>query len=249
MTQRTAREQVREKRQRTRDSLLRAGRDILTATPVGGLAAHVRSGEVAKRANMSVGSLYYHWLSQDDYLLDLVEYVLATMSEERAKHAHHQACDLFTAARAGGASLATATREAGNQVFADLQDDPSVYVQLTLWAAHREDQEISDRLKDMYERVEEHWIPKLDETNERQGRRWRPPFDAKAMMTTMTALAEGLLLRSKVDPDAVPDSTHDGEVWSQFATTVIGLYLTMTAPVDESSDQPEDVRDVAARLG
>lgn len=248
MTQRTSREQLKNRREQTKERLLKAGRDILTTEPVGGIATHVRSGDVTKRAKLSAGSLYYHWMSQDEYIFDLVEFVLDGICEDREAHAEHQALHVFAATLEARKPFPVAVRAAGNQVFAQLQDDPTVFVQLALWAAHPKDGEITNRLKDMYERVEACWIPRIDETLRRQGRRWRPPYDARLFTTTLTALAEGLLLRAKVDPDAIADLAHPDGPWSVFATTTISLYQAATAAAGRRRTKPPvDVRDLPTK--
>ncbi|OLF13460.1 hypothetical protein BU204_27050 [Actinophytocola xanthii] len=207
--------------------------------PLGGIASHLRSGEVTRRAKLSAGSLYYHWMSQDEYIVDLVDYVLRCMSDERAAKAKEHAQDMFAATLEDDQPLPKAVRSIGNAAFAQLQADDSVFLQMALWSAHRDDPEIARRLKDMYSRVQSCWRAHVEQTVQAQGRKWRSPFDASAMTTALIALSEGLLLRSKVDPEAVPEYNHPDGNWTMMSTLSLALYHAMTTTADEL----DDVRD------
>jgi len=230
--------------------LLQAGRRILDDAPVGGFAGHVRSAEVTKAANMSAGSLYYHWMSQDEYLVDLVDYVLSDINRKRSDRAERQAHENFTSMLDQGKPLVDAVRSAGNQVFDELQRDSSCFLQMALWAAQAEDRSIPEQLREMYQNAEDPWIEAIERTLERQGREWRPPFTSQLFTTLLTALVEGLRLRSEVDKKAVADLPHGNDpAWSVFATATISLYLSATVEVDPDRTEPvPDIRDLAAQL-
>lgn len=208
----------------------------------------MRSADVTKRANLSAGCLYYHWLNQEEYVLDLVEYVIASMSEERRILANRQARDVFTAALETGKPMALAVRDGGNTVFAQNQSDPSFFVQMAFWTAHGQDSEISGRLKEMYGQVEACWVPRIEDTLRRQGRQMRPPFTVQTLITTLIALSEGLLLRVKIDPDAVPQFEDPDGAWSMFSTMTLSLYMVMTAPGETGEERPDDIRKLALEL-
>jgi len=194
---------------------------------------------VTKRANLSAGTLYYHWLNQEEYIVDLVDFVLDSLREEREERADHQGREVFLAKLDEGSSFEEAVREGGNSEFDYLLNDPSFFLQMGLWAAHRGDEQIAKRLKGIYQRVEACWVPVFADVLKRQGRKMRPPFTEESLSTTLIALAEGLTLRTKVDPDSVPQFHRGDKEWSLFATLTLCLYTTMTEPV-ASPDEPAE---------
>jgi len=206
---------------------------------VGDAAGHIRCADVTRRANLAAGTLYYHWLNQEEYIVDLVDFVLDSLREEREERADHQGREVFLAKLDEGSSFEEAIREGGNSEFDYLLNDSSFFLQMGLWAAHRGDEQIAERLRGIYQRVEACWVPVFADALKRQGRKMRPPFTEESLGTTLIALAEGLALRTKVDPDSVPQFRRGDKEWSLFATLTMCLYTTMTEPVD-APDGPEE---------
>lgn len=192
---------------------------------------------------MSPGSLYYHWANQEKYVDALVGYVLDGLESHHCAQLENHQQWLMRALLEEGEDFDEAVRDVGDNLFTLLTQDPSFSVQVGLWASQRGNSTVSDRLREIYRTLEEQWIPGVQEVLERQSRVMREPFDMRMFATIMISLAEGLLLREKVDAEALtPVRRRDSPSWSLFSTAVLALYMAVTVPID---DPNEDIRDTA----
>jgi hypothetical protein len=191
---------------------------------------------------LSAGSLYYHWDNQADYADALLDYVLheieTTRSEALEGHLKY-----FLGQLDAGKAFDEAVRGAGDSLFSFLVKDQSFLVQMGMWASQGSNPEVASRLSSMYEKIEKRWMPGFQEVLRRQSRVMREPFDLPMFATIVIALAEGLLLRERVDAEAVtPIRRRDCASWSVFSAAVLAFYLVTTVPIGERNT---DIRDLA----
>jgi hypothetical protein len=107
--------------------------------------------------------------------------------------------------------------------FHEVLDDDIARLQLAVWALGQCDDEVAGRFREIYGV----WVGEVADGVEAilRGHRLalRDPFTPALLATVLTALIEGLVVRARVDPDAVP--------MTLFADTVCALVRSVTTPV------------------
>jgi AcrR family transcriptional regulator len=237
-----ARQPRRESAEQTRLELLEAGAALLREQPVGDVFSQVKAADVARRAGgRSIGAIYHHWRDQEAYRQDLLAYICRPERvpsigdpEVQAQAAAAEAERLQRALE-----LADLIRVGGNAVFAGMQNNPFVVLQVAIWSKHQSDPLAKSlQAEHLYGPTEERMVPLYERVLGDAGRRLRPPLTAANLATVITALADGLTLRHSLDPQSVPGdlSTVAGDEgpgtrWSLFAATSYTLIMGLTEPV------------------
>lgn len=248
-----------EAREETRRELLDAGAALLREIPVGDVLSQVKADAVARRAGRTTGAFYHHWPDQRSYQLDLLDHVLAV---ER----HPSAAQGITADLAGGVPFEELVRRNARASLRRIQENDYFPVQMALWGKHAGDPDLRERLRLLYDRISARLIPAYRDLLDANGLEMRPPFTIEMFAAVLTALAEGLAIRSAVDPDAVPrelppaaaaargpvDGDLDEGPWDLFSVVVLGLFPSMTVGRDKRDSDVwldhEDVRGLVRRL-
>nr|MDT0663531.1 TetR/AcrR family transcriptional regulator [Micromonospora sp. DSM 115978] len=230
------------KSEQTRRRLLMAGKSLLEEHPSLDVAGYVRSVDVTRRAQMSSGSLYYHWDNQAEFADELARYVLDEMREDRVGRLEAHLRRFLYELTDGEKPFGVAVRDASESLFAVLANEPSFAVQIGLWAAQDRKPAIAERLRAMYANFEQQWLQTISVVLRHERRVMRPPFDEKMLATLAVALTEGLLLRHHVEPSAFPDMDRSGSTpWGLLSTSLLGLYVSTTCPDDRPAT---DLRDL-----
>jgi AcrR family transcriptional regulator len=221
----------------TRERLLEAGLQLLQEQPVGSGVDHLRATEVARRAGVTHGAFYQHWPSQHDYRDELIDYVLG---EFRTGREYAQTQEVVVATRPQG--FVEAIRAGGEVNFVNLLQDPGWLVMVGLHA--RNDPELSDKLRRQYHQAAEAPASLYQEFLEAFGVSFRPPISIQHFAVLRRALAEGLALRARVDPEAVePVFDEEGHPWSLFSLGMLGLVAGLTRREGDLTSLLEDARD------
>ena len=241
----------RESAEQTRLELLEAGAELLREQPVGDIFSQVKAADVARRAGgRSIGAIYHHWRDQEAYRQDLLAYICR--SAERIPGIGDP-CVPEQAAAAEAERLKRAPelpdliRAGANAIFADLQDNPFVVLQVAIWSKHQSDPLAKTlQVEQLYGPVEERLVPLYEQVLAAAGRRVRRPLTAANIATIITALADGLTLRRSLDPDSVPgdlDAVTANETpdtrWSLFAATTYTVIMGLTEPVASVDGAPD----------
>jgi hypothetical protein len=104
--------------------------------------------------------------------------------------------------------------------FHEVLDDDIARLQLVIWALGQCDDEVARGFRQIYGA----WVGEVADGVEAilrgQGLVLREPFTPALLATVLTALIEGLVVRARVDPDAVP--------LTLFADTVCALVRSVT---------------------
>ena len=222
-SQRTTGEEPRRRGPRplvTRKLLLEAGERVVKARSAGeqglGGALDVQLSDVLASASQLLAEagvprrgpvappvLYKHWPSFEDYLQDLVPRVWP-------------AGNLDLSNLQSGADLATAV---ASHALADRKQMQNVRLYYSLLGLSRSDV-VRDSLRGVYQDYDEKIIPVLRQALRRAGRAPRPnlgPDGVKLIAAALTALSEGFMARSLVDPEA----TAADELWSESAKAIV----------------------------
>ncbi len=201
-----------------RQALLDAGRAMAHEQPAGPPLEHIRLTDVAERAGVSVGALYHYWESQDDYRDDLLDEVFAP-------HRFDPPGDDL------GGDLLELIRTGTESELDRLRRSPDLRVLMAMWAAA--DRVIESRVAAHFRAVGEDWAAFYESVFTAFGLEVRPPFSYAQVAALLTAVGDGLAVRSSVDPDAVPtDVEVDGEGrWTLLGAALVALLPAFSRPI------------------
>lgn len=169
--------------------------------PVNAGLDHIKVTEVARRANMTTGAIYHHWDSQDAYRAELMDLLLAPITLQDSELLG----GVLELVIAGELSLAELAGLVAWDNLTQLVDNEQFNVQVGFWS-RRSDPEIARRLRASYRELADRRAVSIGLFLAAYGRRMRPPLTEDDLVTSLSALAEGLAIRRAVEPDAVPIS-------------------------------------------
>ena len=205
------------------------------ANPVGEPLEHVRVTDVAEAAEVSVGSIYHYWDTQDDFRDEVIELLLSP-EEYAAAEAVGETVEALVAA---GRPFTDLVRAAAAISLSGLADTPQrMRATVGLWA--QDDPAIRDRLATQFAELTDAWAGLFARYFPRYGLEPRPPFTYQTIAVTLTAMVDGLHLRLQVDPTVDPDQGAEGESdddhWSLFAASALSFLLGATRHRDAPDD-------------
>lgn len=212
-----------------RQVLLDAGRELAHDRPSAAPLEHVRLTEVAKRAGVSVGALYHYWESQDDYREDLLDDLFSP-----DRYPPSAVPQMLEAVVEAGLPLSELVRLGAEAEFRRLSESPELRMLMAMWAPG--DAEVTPRIAEQYQAVGERWAGFYEEALAAYGLEIRPPFTYETMAALITALGEGLVVRSSIDAAAVPtdleQATDAGEpvAWTLLGAAVLALLPALSRP-------------------
>lgn len=220
-----------ESRERSRAALLQAGVDLLVENALRNPFAALRLRTICEKAGYSTGAFYSHWDRLDEYFQALAEHLAADAGEFDADFA-----DLKKVAEdSAEASALAAVARVADCDFQLLLDSPiqnAMELLSVTWGRTR----FRPQMARGYKQIDHQTGQAYAAIFAKRGREPRPPLDWDAIGAILQGLIEGLGLRYKVDPAAVPRSS-DGEL-GMYATAVAALLsvLTRQAGDDASLD-------------
>jgi AcrR family transcriptional regulator len=205
---------------------------MVLEAPMPDLLAHIRLSDVARRAEVSTGALYYYWDSQDAYRADL----LAELLSPRRYPMRESVDEMVRDAAEGGLTLSQLIQYVCEENIDQFFGNPDFRVQVAMWLTSESG--VRTRLAEQYERVGREWVDFYQTVFEVYGLKLREPFTFAWLATLLTGLLEGLILRAGVDESAVPLGgiiAPGGEDWSLFSCAVLAMLPGMTQDVSASS--------------
>ena len=182
----------------SRDRLLGAGSSLIHELSTKEFLRSL-TARVAARAGYSPGAFYHHWETQEEYIADLVDWLLDIDRAESAR-----AVDGFfaDAAHVGteealGAVAVASVREA--------MHSESFIAQLILWAQHSSDAMVGEKIRDLQRRISANTLAQFQVLFSEHG--WAPAegLDAEVASEMVCALVRGFALRCAVDEDVDPE--------------------------------------------
>lgn len=224
-----------EKKRLTRQRLIEAGADLLRRRPVGDVTAQVRAQDIVPVAGVSTGAFYHHWETQEQYIRDLLEYVLHA---DRFRPHEDQTIAGARQAAEAGAPLEFLIRSGADMNFWIIAAHPYFRLQVASWAGldAEGDEHVRFLLRKLYNDLNAKYIAlyiELLEHYEREpaeawGRQSVHSF-ARHLAVLLNALTEGLVMRYAVDPEAVLLPEH-GEKATLLGEGALQIFLGMTRP-------------------
>jgi len=213
--------------QRTRDELLAAGHRLLVEAPAATAFSHLTANRVATTAGRTTGAFFHQWPTIEDYLQDLLAYVMhpyrsVALRSTSAAIADELAAGLpFTAAliAACGDTIQTTTR------------DPQTIVELLAWVRSLHDEPFRIQFARLYPGLDADATEVFSALIQLLGREPREPFTVETIGAICTGIAQGLASREALTPGFYPPDL--------YAWLILSLAPLMTRA-------PEDTRSASA---
>ncbi len=183
----------------TRRKLLEAGMAILEEQPAGNVMSHIKAPVVSARAGLTPGAFYYHWPKQQNFVQDLLDFV---MGSEHSRPVN----SLFERLRVpvtDAAGLRQLIMEAARENLLEISTSSRFAVQMAIWARQAHDTHARDLLKSLYDEFEMGLAVAYQRLVDGLGLEVKPPMTIQMITAIITGLGEGLAIRRAVDPDGV----------------------------------------------
>lgn len=216
--------------------------------PVGWPLEHVRLTDVASRVGVSVGMLYHYWETQEDYRADLLDELFSPQ-----RYAPTTVPDLFDILGQGSGPIDELVRVGAEVEFRALRDNTELRLLMATWAA--DDPDANPKIAAQYEAVAARWASVYEMVFDAYGLEIRPPFTFRTMAVMVTAMGEGLAVRSSLDPSSVPDDLvrdpagDDPREWGLLGCAFLALLPALSRPKGSEDDLWAFVERQAATRG
>lgn len=211
-----------------RQRLVEAGIEVLDELPLHKVFAGATTAAIAQRAGVTTGSFFHHFPTAAHFadalvlsFLNFTEDIHETVDDMLGTLQHVDLLDMLE-------RQMTAT---WRRYVEDEHATQRFRGQMQLWAHHTQPLSepagelvtVGDVLRELYRLTEEEIIESWQEMLSRTGRRFIEPFTVERLATGLTAIFQGLFIRSEIDPDRV-----DGQL---FAEVVKALVVGLTVPI------------------
>jgi AcrR family transcriptional regulator len=217
----SARSRQRPSPEDTRRDLLDAGLRLLAEDPAANAFGHLKAGRVAAEAGRTSGAFFHHWASQDDYVLDLIDYAFQPEQSATLTVVDQALERSFSTEESAGATLLSVCRAA----LRSLPSEPQTAIEFLMWKRASSDPQFGEWVRGRYRELDAVGSPLFARLVELTGRRVRPPFTVESAAALVTAVAHGLLLRHLVE-----DETYPPDI---LGWVVVALLPLLTAAHDD----------------
>lgn len=228
----------------TRELLLDTGVEILIDSGVNVTLGAINLMDVCRAAGLTTaGSAYKIWATQEDYRVALMRHLLRTAVPGT------EAIELMTATlEAPDVELPEFTELIRTVAAANARDNianQAAPLYLALWLSALHDPVLADDLYTVDRELLDAYGAMYEALAVRYGLEWVPPFDGRLLAVSLSALIEGLDLRSRATPSLVgdplvrptgPDGTD--QEWHLFACGVEALVGAFTRPRRDGDHDP-----------
>ena len=223
-----------EARDRSRAAILQAGADLIVEHASRHPFAALRLRGLCDRAGYSTGAFYVHWASLDEYYDDLAKHLSGDEMFGAEFQALAELADCCAELDAVDAIARVADEDLGLLVRNEVWDAEEL-MNVT-WGRTR----YRERTARGYEHHDKAGGEIYGSILARKGREPRPPLDWDQIGRVIQAIAEGLGLRYKIDPNAVPP-TSDSHL-GIYAMSVAAVLAVLTRPIGDDTDANEAIR-------
>lgn len=244
----------------TRQRLIEAGWRAGDRVELDRVFPGATAAQVSADAGVTTGSFFHHFPNAMSFanamVKDMVDSSSGTTIDElvalATNHTGSPAVDLRELIHANLISM-------WHRFKSSEAEQARFRAQMRLWSRSRSDyydddgtpKRIGDGMSAIYRRVQtrsvDMWTPAL----ELSGLEMAPPFTVDSLTTVAFAIFEGLVLRSEVDPDAVPPT-----LWADACVALIsgatrpaGAKVRLRGDAYEFERHPDDLRSPQARSG
>lgn len=222
---------------KTRADLLDAGVALLLEEPANLAFSHLKAATVAERAGKTTGAFYFNWQSQEEYLDDLLAYIV------------HPERDTVYGAIAGpvleamerGATTQEWILVGARQAEAVIPEDAQTVLEMLLVgraARAKADDKFRKVIAESYRRQDDVGRDFYGVFMERTGREPRPPFTADHIAPLLSSVSQGLAFRRRITPEVLPDDT--------LGWALLSLIPLFTRKIGDPRDVAEALPDLDA---
>lgn len=182
----------------SRDRLLAAGSSLIHELPTSSFLRSLTARGVAARAGYSQGAFYHHWETQEDYVSDLVDWMLDPSRADRAQavaKAQVAAAAVGTTEAVGGVAVASVREAMRSEAFA---------AEVILWAQHSTNELIAEKIRALQRRISADTLDAVRFLFAEHGWSPAPGLTAEGVAEAMVAIVRGFALSCAVDEDVDP---------------------------------------------
>ena len=228
-----------EARERSRRALLQAGAGLMVENASRNPFASLRLRGICERAGDSTGAFYLHWDNLEEYYTTLAKHLAA---DEEAFEADFDELEEVAERNSEAAPLTAITRVADRDfelLLGSRSWDAMELLNIT-WGRTRLQAEMTHG----YQLLDRSTGQAYAAIFARRGREPRPPFDWDRIGAIIQGVIEGLGLRYKIDPAAVPQSADSDP--GLYATTVAALLAVLTRPAGDDASVYDAIQAILA---
>lgn len=222
----------------TRERLLTAGRELLVEIDVNILTSGLLVEHVAERAGLSTQTFYniYPRRSESGVVggkAAFLDELLSSLLPRRESDIQQRVqSELINRSAEASGDPRRIIRDVCRWDFERVRDSPETQLRFVVCAVAADHREAVARIQSHYNDI----VHIANETNSGMLRAWsaslRQPFTLDRLAVVLSALVEGLVLRSRFDPDAVPSDL--------FGEAVVAL-LGSIIDIDQTHGHIDDV--------
>lgn len=217
--------------------MLAAGLEILVDDPAEHAFDHLKAARVAAAAGRTTGAFFHHWSSQDDYVLDLIEFAFQTEQSSTLPLVERYVVEGLMEGRPLGEVLARACELALDH----LPEDPQIVIEFLLWKRAVTDRDFGRWLLERFHRMDGESARMFAGLLELAERRPRPPFTPETIAVLLPALVQSVALRQLIGHDDLPAGATR---W-----IVLSAIPLLTAGPDDDLDAQQYTAELLARTG
>ncbi|MFJ1768432.1 TetR family transcriptional regulator [Amycolatopsis sp. NPDC088138] len=215
-----------------RQRMLDAGAEILLRDGMKILERGIPVEDVAARAGLSKNTFFNVFQSKEKYLDELIVSLSAVQEDVTSELS--TMIDRVLLDSQG--DLHSTVRAVCDWDFQTVKHDPGTLAQLAVFLLGRKHPEAMRGLREVYARYDNTTMLAYERILASWGASMRKPFSSKLVAVALTALVEGLALRSIFDPEAVPDDLFGD------------LTIALIAAIVDPDHNHEHINDVVAPI-
>jgi AcrR family transcriptional regulator len=220
----------------TRGRLLAAGAQLLLEDGLRVLNRGLRTEDVADRAGLSENTFFKTFKTKENYLDEL----MAMLASTSVRSSQALSDKINSTLVATGGDLRRTVREVCGWDFQEVRQDHATLARVAVLVLGRQHKAAMANLRRTYAAYDRSGMTAYEAVLARWGATMRKPFSAQLVAVVLTALVEGLALRSIADPSAVPDDL--------FGNVVVALIGSIIDPNHNHEHIDDIVRPAADEI-
>ena len=204
----------------TRELILRAGHRLLAERGFRD-QVDIRLADAVKAAGYTTGAAYQIWKSQAEFQRELALHIVGETGDWAGVETIG---DDLEAVLLSEPSFEEMVRAAGGLYMRSFLGREEFYTMLPFFASRERHPDVTEAMRRGYDGVHEDFRLLFAALLELYGRTFREPFELDDLCVSATALAEGLALRHRVDPDRIRDEIGDPEApWHIYSAALVAF--------------------------
>lgn len=195
----------------------------------------IRLVDVVRAEGMTTGAAYQIWPSQDAFRRDVAVHVASAFDWAGPELIASKVSELV----ASGASREERLRTIGRLYFENFCANEEYFTVLQLYAVRNASPELAEALQRGYDVVHDGFVQLFEFLLVSSGLQMRAPYIIDDLAVVVTALTEGLAMRTRVQPERVRTSIpadDGGEDWHIYSAALLSAASFFTEELPDSVD-------------